>query len=153
MNGAHIHLLLNHIPVLGSIFSLCLLIYGCLTKKDIICNVALFTTVISALFCIPVYLSGDEAEHIVEPIIGINKAALDAHEEMAEIAFWLILMNGAIALATLVSAVKKKFHSGYLLWINAILLALTVALMARTAYVGGQVRHSEIGVVVSGDNE
>jgi hypothetical protein len=96
------------------------------------------------LLSIPAYLSGEEAEHLVEHIIGVNKIAMDAHEDQAEIAFWILLMNGAIALGTLISAIKTQIISRPLLWINFVLLIIVVAFMARTGYTGGQIRHSEI---------
>lgn len=144
MNGAHIHLLLNHIPILGSIFALCLLVFGKFSGNATVTKTSLVTLVVCALISIPVYLSGEEAEHVVDPIIGVNKIALEAHEEQAEIAFWVLLMNGAIALATLISSIKTKSLSPPLVWINLVLLILVVVLMARTGGSGGKIRHSEI---------
>lgn len=34
MSAAHVHLLLNHIPILGSIFGLLVLCYGIWRKSD-----------------------------------------------------------------------------------------------------------------------
>jgi uncharacterized membrane protein len=144
MNGAHIHLLLNHIPVLGSIFALILLLYGMFSGNKTIQITSLVALVLVTLLSIPAYLSGEEAEHLVEHIIGVNKIAMDAHEDQAEIAFWILLMNGAIALGTLIPAIKTQILSRPLLWINLVLLVIVVALMARTGYTGGQIRHSEI---------
>lgn len=144
MNGAHLHLLLNHIPILGSLFALCLLLYGKFTNTPVITKTALVTIVMIALISIPAYLSGEEAEHVVDPIIGVNKIALETHEEQAEIAFWILLMNGAISLATLISSFKTKVLSPPLIWINLVLLLMVFALMARTGGSGGKIRHSEI---------
>ena len=146
MNGAHIHLLLNHVPILGSIFALCLLIGGILAGNKSILISSFITIVVVALICIPVYLSGEEAEHVVDPIIGINKIAIESHEEQAEIALWVLLMNGAIALGTMISALKTNVISKPLIWINLVLLILVVALMARTGGSGGQIRHCEINL-------
>lgn len=150
MNGAHLHLLLNHLPVLGSLFSLCWLIYGlCCHEKKIILA-ALISLVIAAASSVPAYLTGEEAEHVVEPIVGINQQALDSHEDMAEIAWWTLLMSGAMALGTLTAARKKPEFPLVLGWVNAVLLALAFVLMARTAYLGGHIRHSEIGIQQAG---
>lgn len=147
MNGAHIHLILNHVPILGSIFALCLLLGGILAGNKSILISSFISIVVIALICIPVYLSGEEAEHVVEPIIGINKIAIESHEEQAEIALWVLLMNGAIALGTMISAIKTNVISKPLIWINLILLILVVSLMARAGWSGGQIRHSEINLI------
>lgn len=144
MNGAHIHLLLNHVPILGSVFALCFLIYGVFFRNPTLTRSALVTIVVVAVISIPAFLSGEEAEHVVDAIIGINKEAMETHEEQSEIAFWTLLMNGAIALGTLISSIKTNKLSYPLVWINLVLLFLVVLLMARTGWSGGEIRHSEI---------
>lgn len=146
MNGAHLHLLLNHLPVLGSLFSLCWLVYGLFCHERKITMAALVSLVIAAACSVPAYLTGEEAEHVVEPILGINKEAMESHEDMAEIAWWTLLMSGAMALGTLTAARKKTDFPWILGWINAALLVLAFVLMARTAFLGGHIRHSEIGI-------
>ena len=143
MNGAHIHLLLNHVPILGSVFALCLMLYGHFFNNTVITKAALVTIIVVAFVSIPAFLSGEEAEHVVDVIIGINKTAMESHEEQAEISFWVLLMNGAVALGTLISALKTQKLSKPLVWINLVLLVLVVILMARTGWSGGEIRHSE----------
>ena len=65
MDAAHIHLLLNHIPILGTIFGLLLLCYGIWKHSDEIKKASLGTFVIVALITIAVYLTGDGAAQIV----------------------------------------------------------------------------------------
>jgi uncharacterized membrane protein len=144
MNGAHLHLILNHIPILGSIFALFLLSYGAFYKNRSISNAGLVTIVIAALFAIPVYLSGEEAEHAVDGITGVSQVAIETHEDHAEIALWVMLMSGAIALGTLLSTFKNKNTSPVLLWINLGLLIIVVLLMVRTGNSGGTIHHPEI---------
>lgn len=144
MNGAHIHLLLNHVPILGSVFALCLLLYGIFFKNRSILYAGLVTVVVTSLIGIPAFLSGEEAEHMVEPIIGINREALEEHEDMAEIAFWAMLMNGVIALGTLSSGRKTGTPAQALVWLSLSGLLLVTVLMARTGGSGGEIRHTEI---------
>ncbi len=153
MNGAHIHLLLNHIPILGSLFALCLLLYGIFDKSESVIKAALVTLVVTALVGIPAFLSGEEAGHVVDSIIGINKTAMEAHEEMAEIAFWSLMLNAAIALGTLLATRSSKMISMPLVWINVILLLVVFVLLARTGWLGGEIRHSEIQIEKSVSEE
>jgi uncharacterized membrane protein len=144
MNGAHIHLLLNHFPILGSLFALCLIFYGAVAKNNSIIKTALVTMVFSSLIGIPAFLSGEDAEHIVEPIMGVNKQAMEAHEDASEFAYYAMLMSGAIALGTLFASRTQKKIPALLVWINIVMISLVFSLMARTGLLGGEIRHSEI---------
>lgn len=144
MNGAHIHLLLNHIPILGSLFALCLVAYGIFFKNGSILKAGLVTAVITALISIPAFLSGEEAEHTVENIAGISENTIEHHEEEGEIAFWAMIMAGAVTLGALLSSIKTKKVSSALQWISLVFLVITFALMARAGGSGGKIRHTEI---------
>lgn len=144
MNGAHVHLLLNHVPVLGSLFAFCILLYGIIIKTDSVIKVALILMVGVALVGIPAFLTGDEAKHVIDPVSTVNKNAMDVHEEIAEIAFWVLMISGAFALGTLIAMRSVKINSMPLVWLNLLILLLVVVLMARTAWSGGEIRHNEI---------
>lgn len=150
MNGAHIHLLLNHVPVIGSFFTLLLFIYGLSVKSDSIKKAALLMMILSTLIGIPAYLSGEEAEDVVRNVAGINIEAAEAHEEMAHTAFRIMILTGSVALFTFFYKPKSKLISIRLIIINAILILATFILMARTGFKGGEIRHSEIHIEESG---
>ena len=155
MNGALVHLLLNHIPILGSLFVICLIVYGLIVKSEDIFRAALVALVAISLLSIPAYLSGEDAEHVVEDITSVNKQAMEDHEDMAEISFWILMMNGAIALGTIIASRKPALISKPLLWINFIVALIVFVMMARTGWSGGQIRHSEIHIekTVTGNDE
>ena len=73
MNWAHIHLLSNHIPVLGALFGLLLLAWGTLRRNEAIQRAALATFVVAALFAIPVFLTGEPSEKAVEHLAGTGE--------------------------------------------------------------------------------
>ncbi len=144
MNGAHIHLLLNHVPVLGTFFALLLLFYGLLVKSDSVKKAALLMMIVTTLIGIPAYLSGEDAEDILRPVSGVNKEAIEVHEEMAETAFWIMLLSGITALITILYTGKSKVISTPLIGLNLILITVVFIMMARTGYSGGEIRHNEI---------
>ena len=150
INGAHLHLLLNHFPILGTLFALGLMLGGIFFKKDLLIRAGLVANVIFALFAIPVYLSGEEAEEVVESIVSINGNALDEHEEQGEIALWVILMGGAISLGTLLASLRSEIISRPLKWINIVIIIFAASVMIRTGLTGGKIRHSEINANVQG---
>ena len=87
MNATHFHLILNHIPVLGTAFGLGLLIFGLLRTSDEIKKAALGIFVIVAIATIPVYFTGEPAEEGVESLPGVSKAFMERHEEAAGLGF------------------------------------------------------------------
>lgn len=144
MNGAHLHLLINHIPVLGTFFALALLAFGAWKRSDEMQKAALGTFVIVALAAVATYLTGDPAEHVVKGLAGVSTALIERHDDAAGIA-----LSGAIALGLLALAGLVWFRGGRAIknWFGTLALAgavLVTGLMAWTAYLGGQIRHSEI---------
>ncbi len=144
MNGVHVHLLLNHIPILGTLFALILLGFGYFLRQEILAKAALWTLVVSALVSIPSFLSGEEAEHAVEGIIGVSMVTVEEHEEQAEVAYWAILISGAIALGTLLASMRGGTLNRTMLLLNLFFMTVTFALMARAGNSGGTIRHPEI---------
>jgi uncharacterized membrane protein len=144
MNPVHLHLMLNHVPVLGTAFSLALLGWALLRKSEELKKVSLGFFVIIALLAIPAYLTGEPAEELVENLPGVSKASIEQHEEAAQVAFAGVLIVGVAALGGLVFFRRGKLASD---WLSVILLVLSLivfALMARTANLGGLIRHPEI---------
>ena len=145
MNSAHLHLLFNHIPILGSAFGLVLLAWGLLRRSDAVARVGLATLVLAALFAIPAYLTGPAAEHLVEDLPGISDAAIHPHEEAAMIASYALWMLGAACAWILwrYRRIGMSVPSRYtrLAFVGAVVVA---GLMTWTSLLGGVIRHAEI---------
>jgi hypothetical protein len=144
MNGAHLHLLINHIPVLGTFFGLALLAFGAWKRSDELRKVALGTFVIAALAAVVTYLTGEPAEDIVKGLPGVSRPLIGRHEDAAGIA-----LGGAIALGVVALGGLIWFRGGKPIknWFSTLALVgaiLVTGLMAWTANLGGQVRHPEI---------
>jgi hypothetical protein len=144
MNATHVHLLLNHVSILGALFSVVVLIWGIIGKDKSIRTVALTGFVLSALAAIPVFFSGESAEEAVENLAGVSESLIESHEETANIALWLIEAAGLLSLITLVGdRLKWKFASAMPL--PVLLLAIIASgSIAYTGYLGGKIRHTEI---------
>ncbi len=143
MNWAHLHLLLNHIPVLGTVFGLVLLAYAIVHRNDALKKAALGAFVGIALLALPVYFTGEPAEEIVESATGISKTAIEAHEESALVSLVGVELLGIIAAIGLVAA-RGRPVSAAVGGATLVVSLATAALMARTANLGGQVHHEEI---------
>lgn len=153
MNQTHIHLLLNHFPVIGTLIGSCLLLWGIIKKNDHTKSIAAFLLAVMALIAIPVFLTGEPAEESVEGIAGVSENMISLHEEAAEIAIWLMGITGIISGAALFMAWKKHKQANIAFGIAFIISAVCFASMARTGYLGGQIRHTEISNPANTDTQ
>ena len=108
MDGAHLHLVLNHFPILGSLFGLVILAYGLWSKNKAFMNAGLIVLIAIALFTILTFLSGEAAEEIIEHNPGISEQLIEDHEERGKIGFLLMELLGIMSVAALFISVKNK---------------------------------------------
>ncbi|MFN0138735.1 MAG: hypothetical protein ACKVQW_01445 [Pyrinomonadaceae bacterium] len=144
MDPLHIHLLLNHFPVIGTIIGIALLVLGFFTKSDAIKRASLAVVFGIALLTIPVYLTGEPAEERVEKSVGVSKALIEEHEDAAMPALIAIEVTGVVALIGLFVSFRAPRFATVSFAAALILSLVTFGLMARTANLGGQIRHVEI---------
>ncbi|MBK9017729.1 MAG: hypothetical protein IPM82_28835 [Saprospiraceae bacterium] len=144
MDATHLHLLLNHFPIIGTVLGVGVMIYGYITSSDQVKKAALWTWFVMALIAIPVFLTGEPAEESVEGIAGVSEALIEEHEEAAELAIWLMEALGLLSLVTLVLSKTKDSLSKPLVLVSTVLGLVVFGAMARTGYLGGQIRHTEI---------
>ncbi|MEK6301713.1 MAG: hypothetical protein AABO41_13465 [Acidobacteriota bacterium] len=144
MNPAHLHIILNHIPVIGIPFCAALLIYGLLRKSDEVKRASLWAFVIIAVLTIPTFLAGQAAEDVVEHLPGVSEQLIENHERAALIGLIATLILGAGSLAALF--LSRRFASvARLLTILLLVLSLmSGAWLARIANLGGKIRHTEL---------
>ncbi|HET9635209.1 MAG TPA: hypothetical protein VFP26_04695 [Gemmatimonadaceae bacterium] len=143
MNIVHLHLLLNHLPVVGSLFAM-LLFAGTLYRRSVSPRFALWFAAGLGAAALAVYFTGEPAADTVEKIAGITERSIERHEEAAELTTIVAGILGGLALISLLLFRRREVPR----WIGAAGLVGTVLLSAAmgwTANLGGQIRHSEIG--------
>ena len=146
MNLAHLHLLLNHFPIIGTIVALGLFIGSFIGKNDDLKRSALIIFATIALITLPAFFSGIGAQRAVRKEPGISTAVIDRHEGAAILAMFLMLITGALALVELWNRRRirtEKIWSGTIFAILVFSL-LTTGVMARVGTTGGDIRHPEI---------
>jgi len=142
MNVVHLHLLMNHLPVLGSLFAL-LLFAATMYRRSVSPRFALWFAVGLGVASIAVYLTGEPAADTVEKLVGVTEQSIEKHEELAELATIGAGILAALAMAALLVFRRKEIPR----WVGAVGLVgmlLLSATMGWTANLGGQIRHSEI---------
>lgn len=144
MNAAHVHLLLNHVPVIGTVFGILLFAVARVRRSDELTRVGLGFFVLLALVAIVVYLTGEPVEHLVEDLPGISEPAIERHEEASLVATIVLGAFGAVAALGLLAFRRRALPR----WLTTAALLLSLvpsAFMAWAANLGGQIRHTEIG--------
>ena len=144
MTLLHLHLITNHLPVLGPAFALGLLGFGLWRKSTEVTKAALGALVICSLLALPAYFTGEPAEDAMKRMSGISKSAIEEHQEAATAALIGIAVTGVVSLAGLLAFRHGKPVPA---WLGSIILVAVLAvcgLMGWTAMLGGQIRHTEI---------
>ena len=144
MDSTHLHLILNHFPIIGSVIAVFILMYGSYRDYIPLQKVSLVLMVILAIIAIPVFLTGEPAGESVENLPGVTEALIEAHEEAAELAIWVMEFTGLLAFVALWLLTGQKKAANISVYLVILAGWLSFAMMARTGYLGGQIRHSEI---------
>lgn len=143
MNSAQVHLALTHLPVVLTLAGMIILIVSLIIKNPIVTKVGLFVFIAAGLTALPVYFSGEGAEEMVENIPGVSEAIMEEHEDIAKLSLIAIVITAIVGLVGLLNFITRKF--GKPVHIVVLLLSfVATGLLAQTAHLGGQIRHSEI---------
>lgn len=152
LTSAHVHLALNHVPVVGAMLAAAALAVAAIFRRTGARDLGLGLLVFAALSALPAYFSGEGAEEIVEHRPGVSESLIERHEEAAARALAVTLAAGAVAATALLSIRLRRERAVRALFAMALLSALaSTGLMARAANLGGQIRHDEIRSHVVGE--
>jgi hypothetical protein len=144
MDLAHIHLLLNHFPTIGTIIGGGLFVLSLIARSDDLKRASLVVLLGIALLAIPTYMSGNGAQDVIKSVPGVSKTLIQAHEGAALVAMVFMLLTGGFAWLALWQIRRLARVPA---WNLAVILVLTVTsfgLMARASNLGGEIRHEEI---------
>lgn len=144
MNQAHLHLMLNHFPIIGTIFAFLTLLVGMLLNQPGVKRAGLGLFVLTGLLTIPAFLTGEGAEEVLSSIGQNAETFEERHEQLAGIAVWTCSIMGLLAFIALMF--EKKLESICKV-ISIIILLLTLGngfLLKNLGTSGGEIRHTEI---------
>ncbi len=144
MDQTHVHLIVTHLPIFGSILGAFVLGYGLWSKSNNTKNAAYFLMVFSAIGAGIAYATGEGAEEAVEKIPGVAERLISQHEAAAMYALISLIALGVFALAGLALSYKNSSLAKLTAMITLIVSLISFGLVARTGYLGGQIRHTEI---------
>lgn len=143
MNAAHLHLAVNHFPVVLFFFGALLLLLSFFIRNIFWQKAACLVIVSAAVFSVPAYVSGEGAEHYLEKL-GTAEAIIEPHEKTAKVAFGAGLVTGAGALVVWLAAITGNRFLRALSIGLAVAVALTSGAFFYTSFQGGKIVHAEI---------
>ena len=143
-NSAHLHLIMNHFPIIGTMMIILVLGYAVFINNDKIKRLGMFMLVLIGLITIPVFMTGDKAAGIVKGNEGVLEENIDPHENFAKISMIAMEITAGISLIGLFLFRKDKAVP---VWFGAVLLLLIIGvnlMMIYTGHLGGRISHDSI---------
>lgn len=144
MNDAHLHLVVNHLPIVALLIGFLVLLSGFFFKKPEIKLTALGIFVFSALSAIVAFYTGEGAEEVVENLPNISETLIHNHEEAAELFYVFVLILGTLSLITLVLQIKKSKIASFGYIIVLMMTMISMFFAKNTGTTGGEISHPEI---------
>ena len=144
MNLAHIHILLNHFPTVGTIVTLGFFILALVMKSDDLKRASLTVFVGLGLVAIAAYVSGGAAEEQIKAMAGVSKDGIAAHKNAALLAFAILEITAMAAWFGLWQIRRIGRSTSMTNNLVLVFAIISLALMANAAEIGGEIRHPEI---------
>lgn len=144
-NLEHVHLLLNHVPTVGSVVAIGLFVVAFFRRDEGIKLVGLEVLFAIALLTLPAYMTGVAAFQSLRGQAGVSDAAIRLHQDVALYGFTWMEFAGFVAWITLWQARRRGRTPRGLFVTSFVLLVMSFIVMARAANLGGDIRHPELG--------
>jgi hypothetical protein len=167
MDIAYLHLVTNHIPIIGLPFALFLLLAGVWLKSDEIKAFGLLAFTVLGFLTLGVYLLGQGGEDFVEDLAGVSHDAIENHEKMATVSLLMVGLTAIVSLFGLTvykgfrlllrrapdkienaetesAAINSRpYFPKWLIFAVLILALLSSGVLGYTGKLGGKIRHTE----------
>jgi hypothetical protein len=159
MDIAYLHLITNHIPIIGLPFALVILLVGIWLKNDEMKALGLVALTVLGFITLGVYLLGQGGEDFVEDLAGVSHDAIENHEKMATVSLALVGLTGLVSLFGLIfykgfgllfrrasEEIETRPNSIFPKWLLFAVLLLALLSSGAVGYtgkLGGKIRHTE----------
>ena len=149
-NVTHLHLLLNHVPTVGTIVALGLLLLAYVRRDEPLTRAGLEVLFLIAVLTLPIYMSGVGAQQKLGGRPEISDTAIRVHHDAALAGFTVAEFAGFVAWIALWQS-RRRGRAAGLVPAATLLSVVALLLMARAANLGGDIRHPEIRADLTAD--
>jgi len=145
MNFAHIHIVLNHVPTLGTLAGVAMFVFSLAARREDLRKFSLLFLMVMTLLVLPTYLTGNAAEQLlVRNQADLPGALLEAHQNSAILTLVLVTLLGTFAWVGLWQF-RRLGRPTFLNTVAVLVLGLlTGGVILRTSGMGGKISHPEI---------
>lgn len=144
LSAAHLHILLNHWPIIATMLAMVLAAIAVLRPNEAVARVALSLMALGGLASLPTYLSGQRAEDAVERLPDVTEALVERHQESALQAAIVVGIVGAFALWALWRYRRDERLPRWVATTALVGAVIGSALMGYAGLLGGRIRHTEV---------
>ena len=144
MNNAHLHLVVNHLPIIFPIVGVIILLIAIFTKSDVSKRNAYIVFILGAVASVAAMATGEGAEDAIENIQGVSENLMHRHEEAAEIFAGMSYFLGAVSLLGFLTS-YRNFSLDKLMPVTILIVGGVSLYFAQEAgRTDGEIRHAEI---------
>ncbi|WGK94153.1 MULTISPECIES: DUF2231 domain-containing protein [Flavobacterium] len=144
MNEAHLHMVVNHFPIIGTILALGILIVGLILKNHSVRNTSYVLFIVAAIFGALSMGTGEGAEELVKDMPNVGWDIIHEHEEIAEKLVLLLYVLGLLSIIALYLNFKKNTKEKLVSLCIVGIGVVSLFLVQKVGTSGGEIRHTEI---------
>ncbi len=144
MNDAHYHLIVNHFPIIGTIFGSGILIAGMISKSNAVKNVSYVVFIVTAIFAFLSLKTGGSAAGVVKGMPDITKEVIRNHAEVAHNLAYVLYVLAVLSIIGLYTNAENHSKAGLMAFVTLIVSFLAVFFAQHVGTSGGEIRHTEI---------
>lgn len=144
MNGAHLHLTVNEVPILGTFAGAVLLTVALVARsREVWARAGLIALATAAVGALVAFLSGIGAADVVAGAARTSNAALEQHHLRATVASSLVGLAAIVGAIVFIRARGRRFTRPGIAVVLAVAI-LAAAALAWTGLAGGRINHPEL---------
>jgi uncharacterized membrane protein len=142
MNGAHLHLIINHAPIFGALFVTILFAVALTRRSQELIRLSMWFVLVVVAAGAATYLTGEGAEDVVRNLPDYDEALVERHETLGKVTVIAAALLGVFTLVVLMRTRGREISRGIAVFVFAVVL-LADGLIGFTSMAGGRIRHPE----------
>ena len=144
MDELHLHLIVNHLPIIFPIVGIIILLIGIFSTSEVTKRNAYVIFILGAITSIAAMVTGENAENSATQIAGLSDSLIEKHADISEIFATLTYVLGAISLVALIASFRNSLISKYAPFLVGILAVICLFYAQKSGTTGGEIKHTEI---------
>lgn len=144
MYELHLHLVVNHLPIIFPVVGIIILLIGIFSKSEVTKRNAYIIFILGAFTSVAAMGTGEGAEDSATKIAGLSENMIKKHEEVSEIFAALTYVLGVISLVALIASFRNSAISKYAPFVVGIFAVVALFFAQKAGTTGGEIRHTEI---------